>query len=45
MNIFQQTLLNEIENPSSVTQGLKMAKLWDSIKDSAKQDGQPVICQ
>lgn len=45
MNIFQQTLLNEIENPSSVTQGLKMAKLWDSIKDSAKQDGQPVFCK
>ncbi len=45
INIFQQTLLNEIENPSSVIQGLKMAKLWDSIKESAKQDGQPVLCK
>jgi len=44
INIFQLTLTNKMENPSSVTQGIKMAKLWDSIKESAKQDGQPVQC-
>ena len=44
INIFQLTLTNKMENPSSVTQGIKMAKLWDSIKESAQKDGQPVNC-
>jgi len=44
INIFQKTLANEIDNPSSVSQGLKMAKLWDAIKASAEQGGSPVVC-
>jgi predicted dehydrogenase len=32
----------EIENPSPPEIGLRMAKLWDGIKLSAKQDGVPI---
>jgi predicted dehydrogenase len=32
----------EIENPSPPEIGLRMAKLWDGIKLSAKQDGIPI---
>lgn len=44
MNIFNQVKAGEIENPSPVSQGLKMAKLWDAVKDSAAQGGMPVQC-
>ncbi|AIF99745.1 conserved hypothetical protein [Alteromonas sp. 38] len=39
MNVFQQTITGEIDNPSDVRQGLAMAKLWDAIKLSASQQG------
>lgn len=42
INIFQQTLKGEIDNPSAIQQGLKMAILWDAVKDSAAQNGQAV---
>jgi predicted dehydrogenase len=42
INIFQQTLKSEIENPSAIKQGLKMAVLWDAIKESASNNGQAV---
>ncbi len=45
MDIFQQVRAGEIDNPSTATQGLKMAKLWDAIKASAKANGQPTPCQ
>ncbi len=43
INIFQRTLKGEMENPSAIKQGLKMARLWDAIKDSAGNQGQAVI--
>lgn len=42
MNVFMQVRTGEIENPSDVQQGLRMAQLWDAIKLSASQHGQPV---
>jgi predicted dehydrogenase len=42
MNVFMQTRLGEIDNPSDVQQGLRMAQLWDAIKLSASQHGVPV---
>lgn len=42
MNVFMQVRNGEIDNPSDVQQGLRMAKLWDAIKLSASQHGQPV---
>ena len=42
MNVFMQTRNGEIENPSDVQQGLRMAQLWDAIKLSASQHGVPV---
>lgn len=42
MNVFLQTLSGDIQNPSDIHQGLRMAKLWDAIKLSASQNGQPV---
>lgn len=44
MDIFLQVRAGERDNPSPAEQGLKMAKLWDAIKDSAAQDGRPVDC-
>ena len=34
----------EIANPCPPEVGLRMAKLWDAIVDSAAQDGAPVRC-
>lgn len=42
LNVFMQTRTGEIDNPSDVQQGLRMAQLWDAIKLSASQHGQPV---
>lgn len=42
MNVFMQVKNGEIDNPSDVQQGLRMAQLWDAIKLSASQHGQPV---
>ena len=42
MNVFMQTRLGEITNPSDVRQGLRMAQLWDAVKLSASQHGAPV---
>ena len=44
LNVFKQTIAGEMENPSSVEQGLRMAELWDAIKGSAAKDGSPVYC-
>jgi predicted dehydrogenase len=43
INIFQKTLKGEMENPSAIEQGLKMARLWDAIKGSAGNQGQAVL--
>lgn len=42
MNVFMQVRKGEIDNPSDVQQGLRMAQLWDAIKLSASQHGVPV---
>lgn len=42
MNVFMQVRTGEIDNPSDVQQGLRMAQLWDAIKLSASQHGVPV---
>lgn len=42
MNVFMQVRKGEIDNPSDVQQGLRMAQLWDAIKLSASRDGVPV---
>lgn len=39
---FTQVRAGEIENPCPPEVGLRMAKLWDAIVESARQDGQPV---
>ena len=39
---FTQVRNGEIENPCPPEVGLRMAKLWDAIVESASQDGQPV---
>lgn len=44
MDIFLQVRDGKRNNPSPAEQGLKMAKLWDAIKESAAQDGLPVDC-
>ncbi len=44
INVFQQVREGAIENPSPATQGLKMAQLWDAVKQSASQGGTPVNC-
>ena len=41
---FTQVRAGEIENPCPPEVGLRMAKLWDAIVESARQDGQPVNC-
>jgi predicted dehydrogenase len=43
INIFQQTLKGEMDNPSSIQQVLQMARLWDAIKESASNKGQAVF--
>jgi len=43
MNVFMQVRKGEIDNPSDVQQGLRMAQLWDAIKLSASQNGVPVM--
>ena len=39
---FTQVRAGEIENPCPPEVGLRMAKLWDAIVESAGKDGQPV---
>ena len=39
---FTQVRAGEIDNPCPPEVGLRMAKLWDAIVASARQDGQPV---
>ena len=39
---FTQVRAGEIENPCPPEVGLRMAKLWDAIVESASQDGMPV---
>ena len=39
---FTQVRAGEIENPCPPEVGLRMAKLWDAIVESARKDGQPV---
>ena len=39
---FTQVRAGEIENPCPPEVGLRMAKLWDAIVESASKDGQPV---
>ena len=39
---FTQVRAGKIENPCPPEVGLRMAKLWDAIVESASQDGQPV---
>ncbi len=39
---FTQVRSGEIENPCPPEVGLRMAKLWDAIVESASKDGQPV---
>ena len=39
---FTQVRAGEIENPCPPEVGLRMAKLWDAIVESAKKDGLPV---
>ncbi len=41
---FTQVRAGEIENPCPPEVGLRMAKLWDAIVESAGKDGQPVSC-
>ncbi|MCY4070740.1 MAG: hypothetical protein OXG60_05545 [Chloroflexi bacterium] len=38
---FTQVRAGEIENPCPPEVGLRMAKLWDAIVESASRDGQP----
>ncbi len=42
---FRQVRAGEIENPCPPEVGLRMAKLWDAIVESAGKDGQPVRTQ
>lgn len=44
LNVFQQTLTQQITNPSDIRQGLRMAQLWDAVKNSAVQGGKAVSC-
>lgn len=39
---FTQVRAGEIENPCPPEVGLRMAKLWDAIVESASQDGMPI---
>jgi predicted dehydrogenase len=39
---FQAVRTGKIENPSPPEVGLRMALLWDAIRESAQQNGQPV---
>ena len=39
---FTQVRAGEIENPCPPEVGLRMARLWDAIVESASKDGQPV---
>ena len=39
---FTQVRAGEIENPCPPEVGLRMAKLWDAIVESASRDGMPV---
>jgi len=41
---FTQVRAGEIENPCPPEVGLRMARLWDAIVESASKDGQPVSC-
>ena len=41
---FTQVRAGEIENPCPPEVGLRMAKLWDAIVESAGKDGRPVNC-
>lgn len=41
---FTQVRAGEIENPCPPEVGLRMAKLWDAIVESASENGQPVSC-
>jgi len=40
---FMQVRAGEIENPCPPEVGLRMAKLWDAIVESASKDGMPVL--
>ncbi len=45
--VWQQFLAvrsGEIENPCPPEVGLRMARLWDALQESAAQGGQPVWC-
>ena len=42
---FTQVRAGKIKNPCPPEVGLRMAKLWDAIVESASQDGQPVPAQ
>jgi predicted dehydrogenase len=39
---FMAIRAGELENPSPPENGLRMAKLWDAIQESARQHGRPV---
>ena len=41
---FTQVRAGEIDNPCPPEVGLRMARLWDAIVESASNDGQPVSC-
>ncbi len=48
LGVWQQFLAvraGEIENPCPPEVGLRMAHLWDALRESAAQGGQPVRCE
>jgi len=47
MGVWEQFLAvrrNEMPNPCPPEVGLRMSRLWDAIRKSAKQNGAPVKC-
>ncbi|KQN72713.1 MULTISPECIES: Gfo/Idh/MocA family oxidoreductase [unclassified Devosia] len=45
MQTFQAVRDGRLENPSTVANGLRFARLWDAIKESVTGDGTPVTIQ
>ncbi|MDV3251037.1 Gfo/Idh/MocA family oxidoreductase [Devosia sp. BK] len=45
MQTFQAVRDGRLENPSTVANGLRFARLWDAIKESVAGDGTPVTIQ
>ena len=39
---FLDVCQNKTANPSTVAQGLRVARLWDAIRESAVSDGEPI---